>query len=120
MRSALTGKTRTNIHLDNDIIAHFKNKAGDRGYQTLINAALRKVMEGEQNQDSLRQLLREELAAAFTPVTSIATLSVIARSSEPHVGGVTSSLEAKTSGGAVSITKATTVFNELTPVRGRA
>src|ERR1700739_3981149 len=48
-RAALrAGKTRVNIHLDNDVIAYFKEKAGERGYQTLINAALRKAREMEQ------------------------------------------------------------------------
>ena len=52
-RSALTRKTRVNIHLDNDVIAHYKAKAGGRGYQTLINAALRLDMEGTNLQAAL-------------------------------------------------------------------
>jgi uncharacterized protein (DUF4415 family) len=45
MRRVLVGKTRVNMHLDNDVIAYFRNIAGGRGYQTLINSALRSVME---------------------------------------------------------------------------
>jgi uncharacterized protein (DUF4415 family) len=44
-RAALSGKTRINIHLDNDLIAYYRAKAGARGYQTLINSALRRDME---------------------------------------------------------------------------
>jgi uncharacterized protein (DUF4415 family) len=41
-----SGKTRVNIHLDNEIIADFKEKAGaGGGYQTLINAALREYIK---------------------------------------------------------------------------
>jgi uncharacterized protein (DUF4415 family) len=47
-RAALGRKTRVNIHLDNDLIAHYKAKAQGRGYQTLINAALRRDMEQSQ------------------------------------------------------------------------
>lgn len=37
-------KQRISINLDPDIIAFFKDKAGERGYQTLINQTLRQVM----------------------------------------------------------------------------
>jgi uncharacterized protein (DUF4415 family) len=40
-----SGKTRINMHLDNDIIAEFKTRAGAAGgYQTRINAALRECI----------------------------------------------------------------------------
>lgn len=37
-------KQRISINLDPDIIAFFKEQAGERGYQTLINQTLRQVM----------------------------------------------------------------------------
>jgi len=36
------GKVRVNILLDANVIEYFKMKAGGRGYQTLINEALKK------------------------------------------------------------------------------
>jgi uncharacterized protein (DUF4415 family) len=44
-------KTRVNIHLDKDVIEHFKRQAGERGYQTLINRALREIMEVKDHSD---------------------------------------------------------------------
>ena len=35
--------------------------AGERGYQTLINDALRRAVEGEHLQANLRMMIREEL-----------------------------------------------------------
>ena len=55
------GKTRVNMYLDKDIVAFFKEKAGGRGYQTLINESLRKVMNGEELETTLRRVIREEL-----------------------------------------------------------
>jgi uncharacterized protein (DUF4415 family) len=40
-------KRRVNIHLDDDVIAAFRAKAGERGYQTLINAFLRQVVDAK-------------------------------------------------------------------------
>lgn len=56
-----TGKKRVNIMLDVPIIEHFKALAGERGYQTLINAALRDVVRGQQIEDLLRRIIREEM-----------------------------------------------------------
>ena len=67
---ALRGKkTRINIHIDDDIIAYFKERAGPRGYQTLINSALRlqiaedKASSGtpphQQQRDELTRILQE-------------------------------------------------------------
>ena len=41
---------------------HFKALAGDRGYQTLINDPLRRVIETGHLQADLRRVIREELA----------------------------------------------------------
>ena len=57
------GKKRISIMLDAAVIEHFKSMAGERGYQTLINDALRKTMAGEQTVNQVRQVVREELAA---------------------------------------------------------
>ncbi len=64
-----TGKTRITIYLDDDVIAAYREK-GDkmgRGYQTLINDALRKTLNNEQppvDAKTLRRIIREELKKA--------------------------------------------------------
>jgi uncharacterized protein (DUF4415 family) len=58
------GKQRVSIMLDGSIIAFFKAKAGERGYQTLINQALHLAMTGEQFESTLRRVIREELHTA--------------------------------------------------------
>lgn len=55
------GKQRVSIMLDGSVIAFFKAKAGKRGYQTLINQALHQAMQGEQIEEALRRVIREEL-----------------------------------------------------------
>jgi uncharacterized protein (DUF4415 family) len=63
------GKTRITIYLDNDVIEAYR-KMGDargRGYQTLINDALRETLStGQRPVDAktLRRILREELKKA--------------------------------------------------------
>jgi len=70
---ASPGKTRITIMLDDDVIEHFREnaEAQGRGYQTMINSALRVVMKEascESPEDDqpvtvgvLRDVLREEL-----------------------------------------------------------
>jgi uncharacterized protein (DUF4415 family) len=41
------GKQRVSILLDGAVIAFFKAKAGERGYQTLINQTLHNAMQHE-------------------------------------------------------------------------
>lgn len=55
------GKQRVTIMLDASVLAFFKAKAGERGYQTLINQALHRAMSGEQIEAALRKVIREEL-----------------------------------------------------------
>jgi uncharacterized protein (DUF4415 family) len=61
------GKTRITIRLDQDIVDRFfrlaEESAGSRGYQTLINAALREYLDGKvpRFEDTLRRIIREEL-----------------------------------------------------------
>jgi uncharacterized protein (DUF4415 family) len=60
------GKTRITIFIDDDILAAFRTRAEreGRGYQTLINAALRSAIQPETTPvtvETLRRVLREEL-----------------------------------------------------------
>jgi uncharacterized protein (DUF4415 family) len=55
-------KQRVNIMLDTGVIAFFKSKAGQRGYQTLINQTLKQAMQQEEIETTLRRVVREELA----------------------------------------------------------
>jgi len=54
-------KQRITISLDTNLVEYFKAKAGKRGYQTLINEALRQAKEQEELADTLRRVIREEL-----------------------------------------------------------
>lgn len=69
------GKTRITIMLDDDVIEHFRAQAEAEaiGYQTLINALLRKAVANSKKSKSddkavtvatLRRVLREELRAS--------------------------------------------------------
>ncbi len=62
---AKVSKQRVNIMLDAPIVEHFKHLAGERGYQTLINDTLRRVIESEHLEADLRTVIREELAQRF-------------------------------------------------------
>lgn len=55
------GKVRVNMFLDADIVAYFKAQAGGRGYQTLINDALRNSVLTDDLETVLRRVVREEL-----------------------------------------------------------
>ena len=55
-------KQRVNIMLDTGVIAFFKAKAGERGYQTLINETLKQAIHREDLEKTLRRILKEELA----------------------------------------------------------
>ena len=54
-------KKQVNMMLDQDIINYYKGLAGGRGYQTLINQALREAMAAHDLKETLRELIREEL-----------------------------------------------------------
>jgi len=63
------GKTRITIFLDDDVIEAFRAQAEaeGKGYQTLINAALRSAIQPDKapvTVEVLRQIIREELRAA--------------------------------------------------------
>jgi len=62
-------KTRITIRLDSDIIDWFRSKVEEQGggsYQTMLNDALRKHMERQDQplEEVLRRVVREELHAA--------------------------------------------------------
>jgi hypothetical protein len=72
---ASPGKTRITIMLDDDVIEHFRAQAEREGtgYQTLINALLRKALEAPKKGNAkekpltvatLRRVLREELQSS--------------------------------------------------------
>jgi uncharacterized protein (DUF4415 family) len=56
------GKIRLTMYLDNAVVEYFKSRAGARGYQTLINEALKRAIERESLEATLRRVLREETA----------------------------------------------------------
>lgn len=63
---ASPGKTRITIRIDDDVLEWFRrqaHRAGGGSYQSMMNAALRKVMEEgtESLEDTLRRVIREEL-----------------------------------------------------------
>ena len=63
------GKTRITIYLDDDILDAYRIKGEQvcRGYQTLINQALRETLDKKRvplDARTLRRILREELAKA--------------------------------------------------------
>jgi uncharacterized protein (DUF4415 family) len=62
-----TGKTRITLYLDNEVLEHFRalSERTGRGYQTLVNEALRAAV-GRRGQpltpETVRRIVREELA----------------------------------------------------------
>ena len=52
------------MYLDADVIAYYKAQAGGRGYQTLINDALRANIRNQELETTLRRVIREELINA--------------------------------------------------------
>ncbi len=54
------GKTRLTMYLDLAVVEYFRSRSGGRGYQTLINEALKQAIEQENLEDVLRRVIREE------------------------------------------------------------
>lgn len=54
-------KQRITISLDANLIEYFKSKAGERGYQTLINETLRQAKEREDLEGALHRVIRQEM-----------------------------------------------------------
>ena len=63
-----TGKTRITIYLDDAVLEGFRNRAeaAGKGYQTLINDALREYLskDSENLEETLRKVIREEMGRA--------------------------------------------------------
>jgi uncharacterized protein (DUF4415 family) len=60
------GKTRITIYLDDQVLEEFRDRAdaAGRGYQTMINEALRQYLGKSRepvDADTLRRIVREEL-----------------------------------------------------------
>ena len=62
--AVLPNKQRLNIFLDGAVIEYFKTKAGPRGYQTLINQALKQAIQAEAIKTVVRKTIRDELRRA--------------------------------------------------------
>jgi uncharacterized protein (DUF4415 family) len=62
---AQTGKTRITIYLDDAILETFRKRAeaAGKGYQTLINDALREYLSKDSGSldETLRRIIREEM-----------------------------------------------------------
>ena len=68
------GKTRISIYIDNDILEEFRIRADQsgRGYQTMINEALREYLSKSNrslDEKTLRRVLREELKTVGCPLS---------------------------------------------------
>jgi uncharacterized protein (DUF4415 family) len=61
LRLASSGKQQITIQLDTVLIEYFKSRAGETDYQRLINDTLRRAIEHEKLEDTLRRVIREEL-----------------------------------------------------------
>ncbi len=59
--AVLPAKQRVNIYLDTAVVEHFKACAGERGYQTLINEALKNAIQAERIEKTIRLVIRQEL-----------------------------------------------------------
>jgi len=53
-------KKRVTLYLDAAIVERFKQQAGDRGYQTLINETLKSSFNNMDIEATLRKVIREE------------------------------------------------------------
>ena len=63
------GKSRVTMYLDAAVVQAFRNQAEaeGKGYQTLINEALRRIISQgatQMTEERLRQIIREEIRAA--------------------------------------------------------
>ncbi|MGL5076607.1 MAG: BrnA antitoxin family protein [Waterburya sp.] len=61
-----TGKTRITIYIDDDVLATFRERSesAGKGYQTMMNEALRQYLEKVKqpvDEETLRRVIQEEL-----------------------------------------------------------
>lgn len=54
-------KKRVTLYLDANLVERFKEMAGERGYQTLINDALKTSLQQADIEATIRKVIREEL-----------------------------------------------------------
>ena len=54
-------KKRVTLYLDAALVEHFKEMAGERGYQTLINETLKTSLQQSDMEATIRKVIREEL-----------------------------------------------------------
>ncbi|PKO85792.1 MAG: hypothetical protein CVU18_18335 [Betaproteobacteria bacterium HGW-Betaproteobacteria-12] len=54
-------KKRVTLYLDATLVEHFKEMAGERGYQTLINETLKNSLQQSDMEATIRKVIREEL-----------------------------------------------------------
>ena len=54
-------KKRVTLYLDATLVERFKQMAGERGYQTLINEALKNSLQQSDIEATIRRVIREEL-----------------------------------------------------------
>jgi uncharacterized protein (DUF4415 family) len=64
-----TGKTRITIYIDDDVLETFRERgeSGGKGYQTMMNEALREYLKKAKpplDEETLRRVIQEELRAA--------------------------------------------------------
>ncbi|NJK65152.1 MAG: BrnA antitoxin family protein [Microcoleus sp. CSU_2_2] len=64
-----TGKTRITIYIDDDVLEILRERgdSGGKGYQTIINQALREYLDKAKpplDEETLRRIIQEELRAA--------------------------------------------------------
>ena len=54
-------KKRVTLYLDATLVERFKDMAGERGYQTLINETLKTSLQQADIEATIRKVIREEL-----------------------------------------------------------
>jgi uncharacterized protein (DUF4415 family) len=54
-------KKRVTLYLDATLVERFKEMAGERGYQTLINETLKSSLQQSDMEATIRKVIREEL-----------------------------------------------------------
>lgn len=67
-----TGKTRITIYIDDDVLESFRERgeSAGKGYQTIMNEALREYLNKVQlplNEETLRRVIKEELLVLINP-----------------------------------------------------
>jgi hypothetical protein len=67
-----TGKTRITIYIDDDVLESFRERgeSAGKGYQTIMNEALREYLNKVQpplNEETLRRVIQEELLVLVNP-----------------------------------------------------